>query len=509
MTVSTHREVERKFRVDEAFTIPALSAIPPLTQERTAAPVDMTAVYFDTDRLALLRWGATLRRREGGVDDGWHLKLPVEGLDARDEIRAPLGSGAAVPAALADIVARLVRGERLTPQATVRTRRTATLLLDANGEPIVEVVDDDVRVHDADGEIVDRFREIEVEIVDPHAAASHDTMDALAGVLVDAGAHPGSLSKAASALGARAQQPPDIPAFPPPATGALAADVIRAALGTHARRLLFADVAVRRDLPDAVHQMRVAARRLRSVLRTFDSLLDPEWSQALREELGWLASELGAIRDTEVLLERLDEDAELLGEPDAGQARAIIDPRLRSRLAAARSGALAALRSDRHEWLLDDLVAAADEPRVLDVAFVPIDEIGPALVGRAWRRFARAAAELRVDGPATTWHAARIRAKRARYSVDVLASIDGDRMAHLADELADVTEVLGEHQDAWVAQQVLRDLADAATGAEAFALGRLHDIEVEREALARLAFLEMWPQVKRAAKRSGLTRHGR
>lgn len=510
---TTHREVERKLRVADDFTLPDLAASGIIAHLRMQPAHVMTAAYHDTPSLALFRWGTTLRRREGGADEGWHLKLPVPGADtgARDELRLPLSAGGVgvVPATLADIVSPLTRGERLEPQVSVRTLRTPATLVDADGTARLELCDDRVTAHDADGHPVGAFREIEVELLDADDPRAHALLEHVVAALVAAGARPGSLSKAAQAMGPRASGPADVPEIPLPSDGAFAADVVRSAMATHARQFLLSDVAVRRDLPDAVHHMRVAARRLRSVLRTFGPLLEPEWASMLRTELGWIASELGAIRDTEVLMDRLDEDADLLGEPDAAVARAAIDARLQARIAAGRSGALAALRSDRHEWLVEDLVAAVHAPRLLDDAYRPAEDVLPELLHRAWRSLARAVRDLRIDGPADAWHAARIKAKRARYSVDAVTELMGPRTQRLADALADVTEILGEHQDACVAQEFVRALAAGASGNEAFALGRLHDVESEREMLARLAFLELWPEVRRAAKRSGVVRRGR
>lgn len=510
---TTHREVERKLRVADGFALPDLISLGIISRLNADAPREMTAVYHDTASLALFRWGTTLRRRQGGPDEGWHLKLPVPGADAgaRDELHLPLAAGGigVVPATLADIVSPLTRGERLEPQVTVRTLRTPAELLDVDGVARLELVDDRVVAQAADGRQVGAFREIEVEALDADDPATLALMSRVVDALVAAGAEPGSLSKAAQAMGPRASEPADVPDLPLPADGAFAADVVRSAIATHVRQFLLADVAVRRDLPDAVHRMRVSARRLRSVLRTFGPILDPEWASMLRTELGWIASELGMIRDTEVLMTRLDEDADLLGDPDGPAARSVIDERLRARIASGRSGALAALRSDRHEWLIEDLVTAATAPRLLDDAFRPAEEVLPELLHRAWRSLARAVRTLRIDGPADAWHAARIKAKRARYSVDAVTELMGPRTERLADALADVTEVLGEHQDACVAQEFVRELAATAPGTDAFALGRLHDVEGEREMLARLAFLELWPEVRRAAKRSGVVRHDR
>lgn len=505
---TAHREVERKLRVPEGFTLPDLVLVGAVGTASPQPAIELAAVYHDTDSLALFRWRTTLRRREGGSDEGWHLKLPVAGADesSRDEVRLPLSAGAigVVPAALADVVSPLTRGERLDPQVTVRTLRHPVLLGDAHGNVLLELVDDDVTAVDPNGTELTSFREIEVELLDHEDPQAHALLEAVVQALIAAGAEPGSSSKAASALGPRASAPADVAPLPLPADGGFAADAIRSAISTHVRHLLLADVSVRRDLPDAVHQMRVAARRLRSVLKTFGPLVDAEWSTILREELGWVANELGAIRDTEVLMHRLDDDAELLGEPDAARARAAIDARLQARLDTGRSGALAALRSDRHEWLVEDLVTAANSPRLLDDAYQPVGDALRPLVRRAWRALEKSVQQLHIDGPAEEWHRARIRAKQARYSVESVAPIFGKRAKQLAEELSEVTEVLGEHQDACIAQQVLRELAQTTDGPTGFALGRLHDLESEREMLARFAFVDLWPEVLRAAKRSRL-----
>jgi CHAD domain-containing protein len=278
-------------------------------------------------------------------------------------------------------------------------------------------------------------------------------------------------------------------------------------LSQHVRHLLLADVAVRRDLPDSVHQMRVAARRLRSALATFAPLLQAEQAMALREELKWIASELGAIRDTEVMLERLDRHAGLLDdEADTERARAAIDPLLGQRLSAARSSALAALRSDRHQQLVDDLMTAAIDPPVTDAAFGTCEDLLLPLVSRTWKRLRTSIRGLEIDGPSPTWHAARIKAKRARYAAESVAEIFGKDMKRHARRLSDVTELLGDHQDAHVAQMILRELASHADidGLTGLSLGVLHEYEADEEILDRYRFAELWPKARRDAARAGM-----
>ena len=505
----SHRELEVKVRVPEDFDLPDLTSLGATVEMRPA--IQLEATYFDTEELSLIRWGVTLRRRTGGADEGWHAKLPLQDAQfagAREELRMPLAaspSPLAVPPELADTVAPLARGLRLLPAATVTTSRQPYVLA-LDGVDTVEVVDDRVTVGTADGTatgtVIAHYREVEVELL-IESEGARALLDSVVASLLAGGASLSSASKAASALGPRAAQPADIPELPLPQSGALAVDVLRSALAEHARHLLMADVAVRRDLPDAVHQMRVACRRLRSTLRTFAPLLDQEWSAALREELAWMASELGAIRDTEVLLERLDDMFDGLPEADAARAHEAIDPWLRQRLTGARSGALAALRSDRHDWLIDDLVEAVAAPRVVDAAYEPADVALAPLLRRAWKRCAARVRRMELSGPAAPWHEARIAAKQARYAAEALAPVLGTRVASLAALLKEATEILGDHQDADVAREVLRARAAAVTPDAAFSLGLAHERETMLMGVLRAEFTDLWPAVRKAAKQAG------
>ncbi len=507
-TPVTHREVERKFRVHPTFTLPDLADVAPGVTMRQIEPFDMAAVYHDTDELTLFRWGITLRRREGGPDEGWHMKLPVAGADGstRDEMHVPLEEGAvgAVPGPLVEVVAPLLHELPLRPVISLATIRAPRVLHGA-GSDLLEIVDDMVTVRHG-GQVVSVFREVEVEVLSPSPEAD-DLMERVCGLLVAAGAEPSSVSKAAAALGPRTAEPPDVPPHPLPARHGLAVDAIKSVLSQHVRHLLMADVAVRRDLPDSVHQMRVAARRLRSTLTTFAPLMDAAACAELKDELRWLASELGAIRDTEVLMARLDVHASSLADAnDAQRCRDVIDPLLRTRLAAARSSALAALRSDRHQQLVDDLMDVAVNPPVTDAAYVPCVDVLPALVARTWQRLRRSVSRLEVAGPSAEWHEARIKAKRARYAAEAVEGILGRPTRRLAESLAEVTELLGDHQDAHVSQTLLREIAarpdtDGVTG---MSLGLLHTVESAVERADRSRFGAIWSRARKRAKAAGV-----
>jgi inorganic triphosphatase YgiF len=200
-----HLETELKFEVGAGFVVPDLGG---LADGAAVTPPDLyllTATYFDTADLRLARARITLRRRTGGSDAGWHLKLPVTA-GTRRELQVPLGDeAAAVPPQLASQVSTWIRGEPLQAVAILETRRTARRLTGASGETLAEVADDVVtgRVPgpgDAPGEPA-TWREIEVELVSggPEILAAAGTR------LTAAGARPSSsASKLGRLLGARA-----------------------------------------------------------------------------------------------------------------------------------------------------------------------------------------------------------------------------------------------------------------------------------------------------------------
>jgi len=260
----------------------------------------------------------------------------------------------------------------------------------------------------------------------------------------------------------------------------------------------------------AVHQMRVGCRRLRSDLRTFASLVNREWAARLRAELGWLAAALGQARDAEVLRERLRRTA-------AADPLALLDnvavARIDADLAVRHEDALAALdkvmSDERYHRLLELLLDAAREPRLSAKASDPADIVLPALVGRPWRRFAyggnglEGAGQLDPDGPDEMWHGVRIQGKRVRYAVDAVASVLGGEANVLARALADVQDLLGEHQDAAVAAETWLAIANSDPDDHALAVtaGRLYERERACVRAARAAFPAAW----RAASKRRLT----
>ena len=196
-----HLETEQKYDADAEFVLPNLGSLPELGGRRIANPrrIYLSATYFDTDDFDLLKHKVTLRRRVGGDDEGWHLKLPVR-TDTRQEVRTPLSEGdtGTVPARLAAQVQDVTAGRALHPIAILDTERTVVTLTDKAGEPLAEVADDLVtatRLDERDAEPM-RWREIEVEAAE--GAQVGGLLEAAGQALRQAGAQP---SASASKLG--------------------------------------------------------------------------------------------------------------------------------------------------------------------------------------------------------------------------------------------------------------------------------------------------------------------
>lgn len=513
------REIERKFRVHDEFALPELTGgDAPVARIDDLGAHTLEATYYDTEDLRLARAGITLRRRSGGSDAGWHLKLPVAGAPAgvREELQRPL-AGRTPPEDLRDLVRAQVRTARLAPVASLRTRRHAYDLYAADGALVGQLVDDTVAVLDgkrpgggSSRAVTSRFRELEVEAHEERGEFG-PALDDVCRRLGAAGAVEGEfVSKAVRALGEEAASEPDVVVPEAPAVEGPAREAIRCYLATQVAAVLREDPRVRLDLDDAVHQLRVACRRLRSGLKTFGPLLDETWTSELRDELSWLAGSFGDLRDREVLLGHIEADLDTLAhDPEvassAEAARALIRRRLRREMTAARKSALETMRSDRYLTLLDRLVEAAREPRLTPAADQSAAQVLPPLVAGSWKRLAKRAHKLTPDSAAEDWHTTRIAAKRARYAGEACVAVFGKPAKRYAAEVERLTELLGAHQDTVVTGAALRAAVTARTPAPAaFALGDLHARQRESAAAARAAFGQVWPQVQRAKWRRWL-----
>ncbi|WP_432836052.1 CHAD domain-containing protein [Dactylosporangium sp. CA-092794] len=494
-------EEERKYLVDEGFTMPDLSAAGRVSARE---PVTLRATYYDTPERLLTRHGVALRyRRHDTPAKVWTVKLPSTRAGVRHEYSRPSAGAGVVPPELLDLVTAYRRGRALGPAAVLRTVRTVYDVAAKDGTLLAEVADDVVSVLDG-RRVTLRFREIEVERV----AGEPRVLDRIERLLLRAGASTGDFVpkhvRAMGELDAAVLVAPEAPR-----RKARAGDVVTDAIRRDVARIFRHDpfARLRETMPNGdtpVHQMRVGTRRLRSDLQTFQALLDPEWTARLRAELSWLAAALGGARDVEVLRERLHRTAaaDPLMPPDPA-AVARIDAALAAREEAALRTMDAALRSRRYVRLLDALVGAVRAPQLSPLARERADAVLPGIVRKPWRRLAfggggmPGAGELTPDLPDDEWHEVRKRAKRARYAADAVSPIVGPDAVLLAKAIARAQGVLGEHQDAAIAADAWLAAAAAKPADHALAVtaGRLYERERAAVTRARAEFPAVWESV--------------
>ena len=500
-TESRMLEREVKLGAGPAFHLPDLAGVVDGVSVSPPEAVRMETVYYDTEDLRLARWGVSLRYRAG---EGWTLKLPPKTdsgqgpgqLLERDELTFE-GSAKKPPEAAVAVVRAYVRKAELVPVARLSTIRRRVRLIDSSGARVAEVVDDEVSVRDG-RRVAARFREIEVEVPQQANGAANGIVDPLVMRLRGAGAGaPDPTPKHIRALGPRAMEPPEVApeAIQP---GAPAKDVIRYVLAESIAALLKHDPLVRTSGdPEGVHQARVATRKLRSHLRTFGPLLDPEWTEPLRAELGWLATSLGGVRDQEVLLERLRERAKTLPASDQRSANALLQL-LVAEIATLRRKLLTELNSTRYIDLLERLVTAAHSPAALPEADVPAASVLPPLAAGPWRRLRSAVWHLPETPADPELHRIRILAKRARYAAEAVAPVVANAASAFARAAAKLQAILGDHQDSVTAQAWLRGAR--ISGRRAFVAGELIAMEhvVAEDARAK------WPKIWKALDRKPL-----
>lgn len=514
---SRHLEVERKFDVVESTVMPSFEGIAAVARVEQSPTQILDATYFDTPAHDLARNKITLRRRTGGSDAGWHLKLPA-GPDARTEVRAPLDASDAdtVPTELVDVVLAIVRNRPLRPVARITTERDTQVLYDAADHPLAEFSNDHVTAwatpsapegpDDGSGGVDEgsdgfddtaasptdqvptqnlptqhpptqqEWREWELELLggNGHAegAAGAELLNRLSNRLLDAGAVPaGHGSKLARVLGRapspNGARPPEHP--------------LQRAIAEQVRELLVWDRAVRADAFDSVHQMRVTTRKLRSLLRDYQDsfgLGDDGW---VLDELRELAGILGVARDAEVLAERYERDLGALPpELVRGPVRERLVGGARRRYQVGLRRSLIAMRSQRYFRLLDSLDAIAARRPGLPGA----EEQPPVTIDTAYRKVrkaAKAAARVDREHPGDRHlrdeaiHRIRKRAKRLRYTATATGA------ARVAERAKAVQSLLGDHQDSVVSREHLSQEAQAAhaAGEDTFTYGLLYQREAD------------------------------
>ncbi|MBK4156833.1 CYTH and CHAD domain-containing protein [Corynebacterium macginleyi] len=363
MSTQTFLEVEAKFAVAESTQLPELTRLESVDHIAETRHHALSAIYYDTEDLRLTHAKITLRRRTGGNDDGWHIKIPSE--SGRTEIHAELGEPVdgkyEVPQELVQQVRSVVRHNELNPIAQVDNNRTEILLADEQNNPVAEFCDDHVTAFSfLPGGQQQSWREWEMELAGelPGTEEGSHFIRRATSLLIGAGARVSSSpSKLTTALGDSYSNAPLPPALitPDVEKDSPAAAVI-AALQANRDKLIDYDPRVRRDEWDSVHQMRVATRELRSHLQTFHGIVVGPQIEKIEADLKELANILGVARDAEVVEERW---LELLESEDSDTLDAATREHISRDMGTAYRRAhrriIAALNSEEYLELLESL----------------------------------------------------------------------------------------------------------------------------------------------------------
>ncbi len=454
--------------------------------------IALDATYFDTTDLRLTRAGVSLRWRSDG---GWTVKTPVDnvgGALVRHEHEFE-GSEESPPAVVQELVLGWTRGARLEEVARISTRRRRWQLY-VHDEPFVEVDDDEV-VTTSPIAPPAQFHEVEIELLSPDGRSEFD--EVVDRVRRRVGRTDSPFPKIARALGPDARRAPDAPAPARITRRASIGELFQWRVATSVHRFVNHNHLVRLgDEAEAIHQARVATRRIRADLQVFAPILSGRASHDLQIELQWIGGLLGGVRDTDVMLARLRHHAVAAGtagrvEPLLAQLDHARDER--------RMTLLDAMGSPRYTRLLDQLVDLVSRPPLRPHrAALRAARHASDLTNRSWKKLRRTVRALPKHPSDDQLHAVRKRAKHLRYAVEAVEPVTGAKTRRLARRASQLQDVLGEHHDAVVAAQWLDAAATTSDTEEASVAGELAATFRAEAAALRRHWRKAWKRTRRA-----------
>jgi triphosphatase len=421
--------------------------------------------YLDTDDWRVGRSGFVLRVRRSGTLGEATMKetAPSEnGLRKRVEITEVLPPGGSDSLSSDGPVGRRVRALvgplPLRHVLEVRTTRRPFDLRSGN-EQVAEVALDETVISAGDGQRPTRLRRVEVEIAPARA-------DVLVSLVDDmrrsCGLQPATLSKFEAGLLAAGVEIPGPPDVGPTEVGpsSTVGDLSYAVVRRNMTAMLVHEPGTRLgENPEELHDMRVATRRMRAAISLFEDVL-PVRFRSLRDELGWIARELGAVRDLDVTLERLSEWADEIASGDRSDLPGVVSL-LESQRDEARAQLLSALDSARYERLVSGLVAMLRQgpPRRAVSTRAPAAAVVPEMVTSRHRSAVKAARRARREGRPEDFHRLRIRCKRLRYALEFVSAVYEGKTSQVVRRVTRLQDSLGLLQDAHVAMERFRALA--------------------------------------------------
>ena len=466
--ISLKLEREVKLAIDPGFRLPPLPGTP--LPRRL-----LTSTYYDTSQYVLAHAGITLRHRVERGKQAWQLKVPL--MKDRQEIEI-LDHQSSPPTTFRDLLFLHLGRRRLMPVATLRVWRAGVRMCVDNA-PVADVTLDYVAVV-KNGAVLQRFRELEIEQVN----GNDSTLPDLEGQLRRAGAedHDGR-PKLFRALSLTAPAPE-----PSPAADAPVVNHVKWALARHVRWLLAHDSGARLGREsESLHQMRVATRQLRAILRAARPLLVPEWADSLQDELRWFGQLLGPTRDLDVQLAYFRGESALLDARDRRPLAQFI-----AHLEAKRNNVhevlLSELKSARYLDLIRRLQQAKQDPVVVETTVTLRD-----CAKDAFKKLRKAIQHLGSSPNDVRLHEIRIKTKRARYAAEFAEPTVGKAASRFIKSACTVQSVLGMHQDAIQAETHVRAFLKQSSNVQAaFVAGRMVERQRERRKMARKNLRTLW-----------------
>lgn len=472
--LSSQPERELKLAVASGFHLPRLPGV--------SLPRKLViSTYYDTTAYDLAHARMTLRHRIDRGKTAWQLKIPLG--DDRQEIEVA-GTQATPPDSLRQLLMLHLGHRKLVPVVTLRVWRRG-FLVHHGRVPVAEIALDTVSVL-KNGRIIQRFRELEIE----QRQGDEASRRALERQMREAGAsdHDGR-PKLFRALSLPAPTPA---AQPEP--NAPIVDHLKWALAQHVGWLLAHDPGTRLGTePESLHQLRVATRRLRAVLRTARPILLPTWVTTLEQELTWLSELLGPARDLDVQIAHFTEESAELDARD----RTLLGPfisHLRTQREAVQQMVVSELTGVRYVELIRRLQQAAQDPSVVESPLTIRH-----LATRAFKKLRKAIRRLAPSPSDTALHTIRIKTKRARYAAELARSSVGKPAGRFIKSARAVQDLLGLHQDALQAERHVRQFLKYSTSVRAgFVAGRMAERQRQRRRNVRQ---EIKPLFKALLKR--------
>jgi CHAD domain-containing protein len=472
------QETETKLSVESDFRLPTLSGRP--LRRRV-----FTSTYFDTLDHCLAQSGITLRRRIENGSGVWQVKLPLDG--ARREIELREMSATTPPQRIVEALVVLLEGKYLVPIANLRTSRTGVSV--AHGENGgAEVVLDTVSVLRGDS-VIQQFRELEVESLH----GEEEFVGGLVSVLRGAGARPhDGRPKLFRALSLAY----NLPAAP--REDASVEEHIKYRLLKELQLLKQRDPGVRLggEIED-VHQIRVAARRMRTILLAVRKIARPEWSEPLLDGLKWLGEIFARARDLDVQMHYFQMEAEQMKVRDRRPLERFLQYLQRER-EKTQETLMDEMKSARYLGFLSKLREAAEAP-VLDTSQYTIAD----MAARQFRKLQKTIQRLKRSPSNADLHRVRIRAKRARYAAELAVTSNGKAITRFIKAAKQFQDLLGTHQDAVLAERYVQGLLRYQAGQQAaFTAGLLVARASQRREEVRKEFWSEWRRLKKRGKRA-------